>query len=319
MKPKTIVGEIDNLLDDCTVDEIAVLLGLEIAEVDRIARLLREVGPPDPDPLPVEDIQDAAEQVAALDEPGEGWPRIGTSPVVDRGQTLRQVQAATVVIRRATSGTDLDDLAGALGIRHALEVAERAWVRAAGPGVMYDRGHGDDTCRCIEIAPATLAQPAEWEQADDCPIHPLAVVDPAADRAADRRCTRQPGCPWVGDVECGGCNGDEDARRARYDADERPALHEHALAEVCDGSTACAAGLHVHGCFADAGNCEEPQDPAHHVHDPFPVADERGIWRAECECGTRWDGAACDACGGPVSALHIARTGSARHAHHGEQ
>lgn len=53
-----------------------------------------------------------------------------------------------------------------------------------------------------------------------------------------------------------------------------------------------------------------------HVHEPFPVADERGIFHAECECGARWDRAACDVCGLPVAALHIAKTGTARHAHH---
>jgi hypothetical protein len=363
-QPQTIVGKIDRLLDDhCAVDEIAVLLGLQIDEVDRIARLLREVGPPDPDPLPAADVQDAAEQVAALDEPGEGWPRIGTSPVIDRGQALRQVQAATVVIRRATSGTDLEDLAGALGIRHAVEVAERAMLPGAVEAV-DDRGHGDDTCRCVEITPATLQQPAEWEQADDCPVHPRAVVDPAA----DRRCTRQPGCPWGGDVECGGCNGDEAARRARYDADERPAFHEQPdpapAADVefdpTDASTyPCATGgdcgcagtglltcpggdedragvarlargeaadraLDAHldtlkGAFrqmdqvaevvaddarkafrraarAIAREIQHPSrstvvteanandwPPPSHVHDPFAVADQRGVWHAECE------------------------------------
>lgn len=29
----------------------------------------------------------------------------------------------------------------------------------------------------------------------------------AAPSAADRRCTRRPDCPWVGDVECGWCTG----------------------------------------------------------------------------------------------------------------
>lgn len=55
---------------------------------------------------------------------------------------------------------------------------------------------------------------------------------------------------------------------------------------------------------------------AEHVHEPFPVADERGIFHAECECGARWDRAACDVCSLPVAALHIAKTGTARHAHH---
>jgi hypothetical protein len=26
----------------------------------------------------------------------------------------------------------------------------------------------------------------------------------------------------------------------------------------CDGSSACKAETHIHGCYADAGNCDEP-------------------------------------------------------------
>lgn len=28
----------------------------------------------------------------------------------------------------------------------------------------------------------------------------------------------------------------------------------------CDGSIYCAAKRHVHGCFADQGNCDEPNE-----------------------------------------------------------
>lgn len=58
-------------------------------------------------------------------------------------------------------------------------------------------------------------------------------------------------------------------------------------------------------------------DPEH-VHDPFPVVDETGVWHAECECGTRWDRSPCEysGCTAYVAALHIARTGTSRHAHH---
>ena len=48
---------------------------------------------------------------------------------VERPPTREEVQAAALLCRRAVSGTDLDDLAGALGIRHAVEPAER-WLNA---------------------------------------------------------------------------------------------------------------------------------------------------------------------------------------------
>lgn len=129
------------------------------------------------------------------------------------------------------------------------------------------------------------------------------------------------GCVGTGLSTCPG--GDEDrvdeARRARDEAADR----------ILD-ALAAAAVEHVHDPTDDglipsiphviaAGQGDEP--PARvvyepHVHDPFPVADEAGVWHAECECGTRWDRASCDICGVPVAALHIARTGLRRHAHH---
>lgn len=68
---------------------------------------------------------------------------------------------------------------------------------------------------------------------------------------------------------------------------------------------------------ADPALTEILNDPEH-VHDPFPVADEAGVWHAECECGHRWDRAPCEysGCTAYVAALHIARTGTSRHAHH---
>lgn len=44
-----------------------------------------------------------------------------------------QVKAAAVLVRHATSGWDLDDLAGALGIRHAVEPAAR-WIASLDAG-----------------------------------------------------------------------------------------------------------------------------------------------------------------------------------------
>jgi hypothetical protein len=72
--------------------------------------------------------------------------------------------------------------------------------------------------------------------------------------------------------------------------------------------------IHKPSIVAEANANDWP--PPWHVHDPFPVVDEAGVWHAECECGTRWDRASCDICGVPVAALHIAQTGLRRHAHH---
>lgn len=43
-------------------------------------------------------------------------------------------------------------------------------------------------CTCICVDPGDWETPAEWEQADDCPVHPLAVAqEPAPDVDAQRR------------------------------------------------------------------------------------------------------------------------------------
>lgn len=33
---------------------------------------------------------------------------------------------------------------------------------------------------------------------------------------------------------------------------------ESFAATTCDGSRDCGADTHIHGCFADEGNCDEP-------------------------------------------------------------
>ena len=35
-----------------------------------------------------------------------------------------------------------------------------------------------------------------------------------------------------------------------------------AWADACDGSSGCTAQTHIHGCFADQGNCDEPGEHA---------------------------------------------------------
>lgn len=119
------VEQVERMLDDgLDVDEIAVALRLSESEVGRIAGLLAERGPADP--APDVDVQAVADDVDALDD-----GQLYDGPVAPTGT---QVKAAAVLVRRATSGTDLDDLAGALGIRHAVEPAER-WLQARAAAV----------------------------------------------------------------------------------------------------------------------------------------------------------------------------------------
>lgn len=120
-KPPTTVEQIGSLLDEgCAPDEIAVLLRLDEREVRRVVQLLAEATyetlvPADTlAPQPGDD--EPADDAAGLDD-------------VERPPTREEVQAAALLCRRAVSGTDLDDLAGALGIRHAVEPAER-WLNA---------------------------------------------------------------------------------------------------------------------------------------------------------------------------------------------
>jgi len=40
--------------------------------------------------------------------------------------------------------------------------------------------------------------------------------------------------------------------------------------DVCSGDSECTSDLHVHGCFADVGNCAAPGEHAHHNPDMTP-------------------------------------------------
>jgi hypothetical protein len=169
-----VVEVVDRYLDDgMTVGQIAATLRLPVAEVGRIARLIEERGPAEP--APDVDVQAVAEEVDALDV-DEDEPE---------APTRIQVKAAALLACRATSGADLDDLAGMLGIRHAVEPAER-WLAARAAGMAYisepaaaDDNH-DDCFGCVnepvsaEPAPAGRQEtPAETAALAEV----LAVVD----------------------------------------------------------------------------------------------------------------------------------------------
>ena len=51
--------------------------------------------------------------------------------------------------------------------------------------------------------------------------------------------------------------------------DARPVT---SLGAHCTGSGTCIAELHVHGCYADHGTCDDPADPAHCSDDPAYAA-----------------------------------------------
>ena len=36
--------------------------------------------------------------------------------------------------------------------------------------------------------------------------------------------------------------------------------HREATLSSCSGSRECEAEVHIHGCFADEGNCDEPDE-----------------------------------------------------------
>lgn len=131
-EPQTYVAVIDNgLRAGHSIDQIRATVArvwpdVTATEVERAARMLRECRPTDPDPLTDSEIQAITDEIGALPDPRDGWPRVGTSDTIDRAAALQQVAAAAVVARHSTTGTDLDDLLGALGLGHAHEVAVRA-------------------------------------------------------------------------------------------------------------------------------------------------------------------------------------------------
>jgi hypothetical protein len=185
------------------------------------------------------------EQIASLLDEGCAPDEIAVPAPVP---TKEAVRAAAVLCRRATSGTDLDDLAGALGIRHAVEPAER-WLNARErAAAQYASGTPSTVREGVHRAKERLREHVAGYAIEQ---PPTGIV--------------------VGDVVPPG-----------------PRI------EVTAGAVTV------------------------HQHEPFPVADERGIFHAECECGTRWDRTACDVCGLTVTALVIANTGRARHPWHPE-
>ena len=52
-----------------------------------------------------------------------------------------------------------------------------------------------------------------------------------------------------------------DLREAVRNNARLAALHE---AGVCTGGYSCDVPVHVHGCYQDAGNCDEPDDELAH-------------------------------------------------------
>lgn len=76
-------------------------------------------------------VDDAAEVAALLEQPddAEDAQLVDVPDDDSPTPTREQVRVAALLCAHATSGTDLDDLAGVLGVRHAVEPAER-WLNA---------------------------------------------------------------------------------------------------------------------------------------------------------------------------------------------
>lgn len=125
------VEQVAALLDDgLDVDDIAATLAMSEAEVGRIARALAERVPAPRNPLEDRTPEPQADPKLEEDE-------------APRPPSRDQVKVAALVVEHSTSGTDLDDLAGALGVRHAVEPAER-WLAALAatpePAHVHDPG-----------------------------------------------------------------------------------------------------------------------------------------------------------------------------------
>lgn len=298
-RPQTVVERVEHLLHDSAPDEIAVLLNISEAEVRRIAQLLDERGPADHVPT--------GEEAQALVEAVEALPE----PVDDPTPTREQVKAAAVVIGRATSGSDLGDLAGMLGIGHAVEAAER-WIDA--------RDRADYTGLAAEMAEAFTAIDAAVDA-----ITPEQVEARLADILG-----KKPAETWGVDATQAPMSAPGDATTPTKPDTLAPArpmtqrLADHVVSytdldALADVLVEASEPEQIHkpepaSIVAEANANDWP--PPGHVHDPFPVADETGTFHAQCECGTRWDKASCDMCGLPVTALVIAQTGLRRHKHH---
>lgn len=165
-------------------------------------------------------------------------------------------------------------------------------------------------CRTVmgaiaEGAPAALAVEAYAStRLDRDPDYGTHSLDEASEPEQIHKPAWQPGDPGA---TCGVCGQTTDDY----------AWHSRLSVAVCSGcplDDVCGENITSHCMLHVRSAAPEPE----HVHDPFPVADETGVWHAECECGHRWDRALCEysGCTAYVAALHIARTGTSRHAHH---
>lgn len=83
----------------------------------------------------------------------------------------------------------------------------------------------DETCRCTIVAPRALHEPDAWEQADDCPVHPL--VEPPT-RALQLVPALDPDDEVVV-VECPDCGatGTDPCRPKSNPATGRPLTRQH--------------------------------------------------------------------------------------------
>lgn len=261
-------------------------------------------------------VDDAAEVAALLEQPDEDAQlvdELGDVPDDDSPTpTPEQVRVAALLCAHATSGTDLDDLAGVLGVRHAVEPAER-WLNALSRAAAEPRPPMAQALleHLVPIDAVVLEE-------DDAAAH---EVEFDADDGSTYPCANggDCGCVGTGLLSCPG--RDEDARRRAADraaevaAAVRAVVYPNPIDEpdeivpiwLCEQGQHEACNGYACPCCA-SGQCPAYPTP---LPEPQPVDEQPAT---VLPTGPQ----PCEVCGLNVTAQKIAETGRARHPWHPE-
>lgn len=250
-------------------------------------------------------VDDAAEVAALLEQPDDAEDaqlvdELGDVPDDDSPTPTReQVRVAALLCAHATSGTDLDDLAGVLGVRHAVEPAER-WLNALSRAAAEPAAHEMPCDVTPEPARSPMAQallehlvPDAEAPADETPDHDkVAAVSEAIARGDFIVCM----------TRCYACQFGEclDPPAWHTWAEKDDVEHAKATGQPDPSQSRCGCSCAV-------------------------VLEEDARRRAEQRAEERAHAAVlaagpqpCEVCGANVTAQKIAETGRARHPWHPE-
>ena len=206
-------------------------------------------------------VDDAAEVAALLEQPDDAEDaqlvdELGDVPDDDSPTPTReQVRVAALLCAHATSGTDLDDLAGVLGVRHAVELAER-WLNALSRAAAEPPRPPMTSALLEHLVPVVLDDVEPIED-DDQPIEEEHDHDEACDR-----------CGTPAGICCGHCSGAMAERLAVEQLDESEAEIEafeerERQAAMSAGPQPCeVCGLNVTAQkIAETGRARHPWHP----------------------------------------------------------